>query len=241
MAILGRLGRFLRYAAPVMLGVAFLSNIPIDPARLGVEDVGATVIGGARGGAMVWVVIGVGSLMAWPRLWVLAPTVIVIRLVEAAGFVGWSTWLIALARLHIIIPLALIALTSLFRRLPGPLPNVAGTIVPNADGVGALLALPLVILLHRGGHVTVLLFGALGLAGWRVIAYGLKGEALQRGRGWIAFIVGTAGMALYCLYWARPDWTTGWNMLVNGAVPVGVMAWAVQRAVIPWRNFMTTP
>lgn len=194
------------------------------------------------GGGVSWVVVGAAALMVWPRLWVLVPNTVIGRIMLGFFTASWVDLVQNGAALLIAIPLLLIGLSSAWRRLPSPAPDAPGAIVPNADGIGALLALPFVIFLGLiRGQWSVLLGLAAVFAAVRMVSYARKNALITRGRGWVVFMMGLVCMLLYCLWWGRPDWSVGWALGIKAAPVAGVYLWAIQRGVLPYRNVTTTP
>ncbi len=240
----------LRFGGPVALAVLLIVGPPLHPLIKFIrslldpentEPLNAIWIVAVRGSGLVWVFIATAALMRWPRLWVLAPSLPLSRIALGLGAASWVDLVGFAATIFMALPLLLIGLSSAWRRLPSPVPGAPGTIVPNADGIGALLALPIVLYFGSTGRWAWLFGLAAAFAVIRTADYARKKELAIRGRGWVVFLAGMGCMTAYCFYWARPDTAWGWHLAAPGAPLVGMLLWAVQRAIVPYRNPATTP
>lgn len=226
------IGRVVRFGAPVVFAVLLVTGLP-KQIPLTYTHIQGTAIGVLALAAV--------ATMRWPRLWVLAPGLLITRIALERGAPDWVSWVQYTATMQMAIPLILIGVTSAVRRLPSPVPNAPGTIVPNADGIGALLALPVVLGLAITERFAWLYILSLLFAAYRAFDYNRKNQLWSRGRGWLAFLAGLAGFTAYAFYWARPDWMTARYFAAQGGPMFGILFWAVLRAVLPWRNTTTVP
>ena len=220
-----------RVIAPLALGLLLWRGPTI-----GGQDMEA-LRSGAR---LLWLVLIVVSLLRWPRLWILVPGVLVTRVAAGMGGPHWSDWVEYTAAIQIAVPLILIGLANAVRRLPSPLPEERGRLVPNAEGIGALLAVPVVFVCGAKDWWTALTVLVAVCAGYRAFTYWRTSDLTGRGRGWVVFLIGMGLMIPYCFYWAWPDDTAGWSFARKGGVTVGVLAWVIQRVVAPGRSTSTT-